>query len=412
MEALYCEMDNALNQIAEEHRHLPSFQYFVEITRAWHERLCENQEKPAVIAAGTGIPDELLRAAGADPIYILGGCREACMLSDDMVPRDADPVSRSILGDLYRRGGTDPGKDLILIPLYSDSMRKIASQLTLAGRKVVTVDMPPIQKSLPAFKKYKDQLILMAEAVCEHLRSHITAASLKKAVKAAVGARSGMQLFLGNGIYEGNAFSSLAGILVQNSYYYAEDLTKWQEMLSRLQKEIWQAQFLKRTGHQNPPEILLLGSPVFFPNGKLPSLFAESNLRMIRNIDPSTEVFEVIPHIAKAGNHADRIFESIAYEWFRRDTSSAYIKNENLRQKIRELLAAQEVEGVVCHILKGQIEPDFELSWFEELFEQADIPVFRLETDYQYQDVEQLRIRMEAFSEMLQQRRYSRRKAV
>ena len=72
----------------------------------------------------------------------------------------------------------------------------------------------------------------------------------------------------------------------------------------------------------------------------------------------------------------------------------------------------QEVEGVVCHILKGQIEPDFELSWFEELFEQADIPVFRLETDYQYQDVEQLRIRMEAFSEMLQQRRYSRRKAV
>ena len=34
------------------------------------------------------------------------------------------------------------------------------------------------------------------------------------------------------------------------------------------------------------------------------------------------------------------------------------------------------------------------------------IPVFRLETDYQYQDVEQLRIRMEAFSEMLVQRRY------
>ena len=65
-------MDNALNQIAEEHRHLPSFQYFVEITRAWHERLSENQKKPAVIAAGTGIPDELLRAAGAAPIYILG----------------------------------------------------------------------------------------------------------------------------------------------------------------------------------------------------------------------------------------------------------------------------------------------------------------------------------------------------
>jgi hypothetical protein len=67
------------------------------------------------------------------------------------------------------------------------------------------------------------------------------------------------------------------------------------------------------------------------------------------------------------------------------------------------------MEGVVYHILKGQIGPDFELSWFEDLFERADIPVFRLETDYQYQDVEQLRIRMEAFSEMLMQRRFGRR---
>ena len=34
------------------------------------------------------------------------------------------------------------------------------------------------------------------------------------------------------------------------------------------------------------------------------------------------------------------------------------------------------------------------------------------ETDYQYQDVEQLRIRMEAFSEMLVQKRYRRVKKV
>jgi hypothetical protein len=36
--------------------------------------------------------------------------------------------------------------------------------------------------------------------------------------------------------------------------------------------------------------------------------------------------------------------------------------------------------------------------------DRRDIPVFRLETDYQYQDVEQLRIRLEAFAEMLGQR--------
>ena len=36
-----------------------------------------------------------------------------------------------------------------------------------------------------------------------------------------------------------------------------------------------------------------------------------------------------------------------------------------------------------------------------------DIPVFRLETDYQDHDIEQLRIRLEAFREMLSQARCS-----
>ena len=37
-----------------------------------------------------------------------------------------------------------------------------------------------------------------------------------------------------------------------------------------------------------------------------------------------------------------------------------------------------------------------------------DVPVIRLETDYQQQDVEQLRIRLEAFGEMLRQRNQER----
>ena len=41
------------------------------------------------------------------------------------------------------------------------------------------------------------------------------------------------------------------------------------------------------------------------------------------------------------------------------------------------------------------------------MFEYYDIPVFRLETDFQQQDIEQLRIRMEAFREMLSQFHYS-----
>ena len=75
-----------------------------------------------------------------------------------------------------------------------------------------------------------------------------------------------------------------------------------------------------------------------------------------------------------------------------------------MERYVEHLLSSMEVDGVVCHILKGQIEYDFALARLEPLLDRRDIPVFRLETDYQYQDVEQLRIRLEAFAEMLGQR--------
>ena len=51
-------------------------------------------------------------------------------------------------------------------------------------------------------------------------------------------------------------------------------------------------------------------------------------------------------------------------------------------------------------------EYDFELNRYESFFVDRNIPVFRLETDYKYQDIEQIRIRVEAFKEMLIQNLY------
>ena len=102
----------------------------------------------------------------------------------------------------------------------------------------------------------------------------------------------------------------------------------------------------------------------------------------------------------------DRIVRAIAAERYTYDASAAFVHNDALMRHVYRLLKRGGVEGVVYHVLKGQIEYDFELPRFEELFANHGIPVFRLETDYQYQDVEQLRIRMEAFSEMLTQNRW------
>ena len=84
--------------------------------------------------------------------------------------------------------------------------------------------------------------------------------------------------------------------------------------------------------------------------------------------------------------------------------SGAWTENRGLLAAVKTRMEKQRVDGIVYHVLKGQIEYDFELPRVEALASFLGVPVFRLETDYQQQDVEQLRIRMEAFCEMLRQR--------
>lgn len=109
-EALYNEMMTALGRIAEEHMHLPAFRFFVDITRSWQEKMCGEMEKPLVVVAGTGIPDELLRAAGGVPSYILGGSREGCgyISGNRYLRRDNNGFFTigSYISDFYKPGIT------------------------------------------------------------------------------------------------------------------------------------------------------------------------------------------------------------------------------------------------------------------------------------------------------------------
>ena len=57
--------------------------------------------------------------------------------------------------------------------------------------------------------------------------------------------------------------------------------------------------------------------------------------------------------------------------------------------------------GIIAHIIKGQTLFDFEFRRIEQLTTDCKIPLNRIETVYNNSDVEQIRLRLEAFSEML-----------
>ena len=399
-----------LRRVHGEHTQVRAFRYFIEEVFTWYRTVRMGGPDQGVVILGTGIPEELVLAAGATPLHILGGNHDACEWADDLVPRDTDPVSRSLLGYLQCLKSDHL---LYLVPLYSDSMRKIAYDLMNQGRKVVTVDFPPDRNASASRRSWTRQMLRMTEAVIEHTGSRVTVTSLRNAVRRSVRARLTLHEFALMAPEYSSVLSPSARILIENSYYYARDLETWtrnlRELMQEMREQIRKHQSLsvrKLDLRQDVPRILLMGSPVLAPNDKVPVLLDQSGLEIWRQADACINIQYIIPKIRNAGRHPGKMIEIIANAWYREDASPAYLTNDSMRRRITSLCEFGQIEGVVCHVLKGQLEPDFELAFYEELLEQFQIPVFRLETDYQYQDIEQLRIRMEAFTEMLNQNRY------
>lgn len=384
------EIMDTLRRVVKSMPAYKELAYFVKIIG---EHYLTDFEKgtPDIIVLGSNIPEELVLAAGKMPYWILGGSRASSLWADDLVPRDTDPVSRSSLG--YLKAGFAE-KSLILIPLVNDSARKLAYILKSQGLKVHTIHFPPI-KDMESRKEWNRQYESCRSVIAGHLKRPLTRRTLQRAMEKIEKARKQIREFLSasQGVLNGTG-----RMFVLTSYYCADDLDEWSWQLKGLTERLGKEKNRKEKGRN---KVLLLGSPVYFPNYKVPFLIEEAGLSLFLQADYTSLPLQT----GTLPDNENR--EEFAENVYRNDASPAYVKNDSLYRQIVKLVSENQIDGVVYHVLKGQIEYDFELGRFEELFENMGIPVFRLETDYNYQDVEQLRIRLEAFSEVLNQRNYS-----
>ncbi len=395
------EYIDTLNRLFDENEHLAELKYFFDTAYFWSNEKARRSHKPEVVILGTGIPEELVIAAGAQPYWLTGGSFGSLVWSDDIVPRDTDPVSRSILGYIHQPCGADFSDSLFIIPLSSDSMRKIAFELKEEGRSIVTVDIPAQRDDKSAREKWHRQMLALTEAVAKHTGSRVTRSSVLLAAQRVSAARNALKVFLDVSRGRSDIITDSARLFIAGSYFLTDDLDSWAFRLENLTRRIYHISRQMPFVRNDRPGVLLMGSPVVFPNYKIPFLIADTGLEILDTADPSAVKNSLIYDAGVLHGSKSRFVKTISSVSYMNDASPAFVTNLSMQRYVSGLLQKGDIEGVVYHVLKGQIEYDFELENYEKQFSAYGVPVFRLETDYQYQDVEQLRIRLEAFSEML-----------
>lgn len=404
------EAIETINRIETENSNLFELKWFPDTASMRFKSNYLNNVRPQVIVLGNDIPAEIIYAVCDNPFYILGGSLGTAHWADELTPRDTDPFSRSSLGWLINPEFDIANDALIVTAVSSDSRRKLISILQKAGRKVAAMDIPPMSATLNNTNYYKDQLITLAEKIGKHTGKHLTGRNLRNAVKKVVRAHRFWHRFQTIAHTSSGFISDEAVLLVEQCMYFADSLDEWMIHVSRLIGELDELSRRFVMTQKDQPKVIVLGSPIVFPNYKVPQLISAAGMRIAAVADSLSLEADLAVSGSKRLISSERLLDQIVSDHLRATSSGARVNNEGLYSYFLHLVRELHPDGIVCHILKGQIEYDFELPYIEKTAEEADIPVFRLETDYQYQDVEQLRIRMEAFGEMLTQKIIVKRK--
>ena len=344
-------------------------------------------------------PPELIYAAGAMPVKLCSGNYTAFSVGDDIAPRDACPLVKAVAG--FKQTGLMPVYEdcsLMVVPITCDCKKKLAGMLS-DKCDLMTLHVPASRND-EDIEEFTAQLYDLIERLENATGNAITYESLSDAFRTVGYAQYELSEFIRlkkQMPYLIRGSHSMA-ILNAASYMTAAD---WGKALHRVNGSLKKRIAEKKTvTSKKLPRILLTGSPIVFPNVKIPLLIEETGGIVAGDETCMGERGMWDPAVI-TDNSFDGMMNALANRALRPCPCPTFADNSQRIYRIKQLIKENQIQGVIYHVLRGCLVYDFEYKRIEDELGKLGIPVIRLESDYNEEDIEQLRIRIEAFIELI-----------
>ena len=350
------------------------------------------------------VPQELIYAAGAENVKLCSGSFTGFSIGEDITPRDACPLVKAVAG-MQEIGKLTPYSDcdLMVVPVTCDCKKKLASMLA-ESTPVHVMQVPSIRQSDELLELYVEELYRFLPVLENVTGKCITYDSLMAGVDAVGAAQAEMSRFL-------RLRRSSKTMLIRGTHTMAVmnalslmPIDDWTAALKQLNDELEDRLHQEfAITRKKLPRILLTGSPVVFPNIKLPLLIEETGGALVADETCMGERFLYDP-LAVWDRSFDGYMRAMATRSIRPCTCPTFFDSSTRIYRLKQMIKDNQAEGVVYHVLRGCLVYDFEYQLIEEEMGKLGIPIIRVETDYNEEDIEQLRIRIEAFVELIKLR--------
>lgn len=344
------------------------------------------------------VPDEIVIAADAIATGLCGGSQFWVPDGEKVLPTNTCPLIKASVG--ARLGRTCPFfriADMYVGETTCDGKKK-AWEILAGDVPVYVMDLPQMKREKD-IQKWAEEIKDFKAVVEKETGNTVTAESLAAAIKTVNDKRKALARLYDFRKNEKLPISGKDCLLISQIAFY-DDPARFAQMTNRLCDELE-----KRVADgvsvfaDGTKRIMLTGTPLAIPNWKLHNIIETSGGAVVcEEMCTGTRYFERL--VDETKETVDEQIQAIA-ERYMGINCACFTPNTGRIDDIIRLAKEYKVDGVIDVNLKFCSLYDTEGYSVEAALKEAGIPVLGIETDYVDSDAEQLRTRISAFIEML-----------
>jgi len=346
------------------------------------------------------VPEEIVLAASATLIGLCSGADFAVEEVEKYLPRNTCALIKSAFG--FKLGQVCP---------YLETADMVVGENTCDGKKKAYESFGSLVDNLyvmdlPQMKSKKGQNLLRAEydrfktAVETLTGIPITPDTLKAAIKTVNAKRSAIHRLSMLRKADPAPISGLDALLANQVFFY-DNPARFTESVNKICDELEKrVKANQGVAPGKTPRILFSGCPMAVPNWKLPWI-VETSGAVIVGEESCVGERGVRNLTDDLGTTLNELMDAITDRYFKIDCA-IFTPNENRLEHIMDMAKSYKADGVIHYGLQFCQPYIMESIPVEKALEENDIPCLRIETDYGMEDVEQIKTRVQAFIEQLQ----------
>ena len=344
------------------------------------------------------VPDEIVFAADAIATGLCGGSQFWVPGGEKVLPTNTCPLIKASVGARIDR----------TCPFFRIADMYVG-ETTCDGKKkaweILAEDVPVHVMNLPQMKRAKDvqawaeEIETFKNIVEEFTGNKVTADKLAESIKLINNKRKALERLYDLRKNETLPISGCDALLISQIAFYdypARFTQMTNKLCDELEKRVADGVSVVPAGTKR---IMLTGTPLAIPNWKLHNIVETSGAAVVcEEMCTGTRYFEKL--VDESGTTLEEQYQALANRYMNINCA-CFTPNSGRIDDILRLAKEYKVDGIIDVNLKFCNLYDTEGYFVERAMKEAGIPVLGIETDYTDSDAQQLRTRVSAFIEML-----------